>query len=89
MRLYTCKCYLACTVILGSVSDIFRYIRALLKSILTHVKNHVCIPGISKPWHNPIIKHIQRHIYNTVLNIFSKAPSWTFDTILNALISFI
>ena len=40
----------------------------------------------SKPWHISIIKHIQtlRYIHNTILNIFTKAQSCTFDTVLNA-----
>ena len=31
-------------------------------------------------------KYIQttRYIHNTILNIFTRAPSWTFDTVLNA-----
>ena len=37
MRLCIYKCYLACTVIFGSVSGIFRRIRELFKSILTHI----------------------------------------------------
>ena len=40
----------------------------------------------SKPWHISITKHIQtlRYIHNTILNIFTKAQSCTFDTVLNA-----
>ena len=34
MRLWIYKCYLVCTVILGSVSSVFRYTRALFKSIV-------------------------------------------------------
>ena len=37
MRLCIYKCCLACKVILGSVSGIFRHIRVLFKSILTHI----------------------------------------------------
>ena len=85
MRLCIYKCYLACTVILVSVSGIFRHIRVLFKSILTHIQNFVCL-AYSEPCHILITKHIQtqRYIHNTILNIFTKAPSWTFDTVLNA-----
>ena len=42
---------------------------------------HIQNPGII-----PITKHIQtlRYIHNTILNIFTKAQSWTFDAVLNA-----
>ena len=51
IRLCIYKCYLACTVILGSISCIFRHIQALFKSILTYIEHFVypCeiqIPGI-------------------------------------------
>ena len=76
MRLFIYKCCLACTVILGSVSGIFRHIQEH-----THTYSEPCVslPN-SEPW------HIQtpRYIHNTILNIFTKAPSWTFDTVLNA-----
>ena len=49
MHLCIYKCYLACTVILGSVSGIFRHIRALLKSILPHIQNLVYPWQIQKP----------------------------------------
>ena len=85
MRLCIYKCYLACIVVLGSVSGIFGHIRALFKSILTHIQS------LLYPWHIQnsdihITKHIQApsYIQNTSLNIFTKAPSWTFDTVLNA-----
>ena len=44
----------------------------------------------SKPWHISITKHIQtlRYIHNTILNIFTKAQSWTFDTVLNVPVFF-
>ena len=40
----------------------------------------------SKPWHISITKHIQtlRYIHNTILNMFTKAQSSTFDSVLNA-----
>ena len=44
----------------------------------------------SKRWHwhikNSITKHIQtlRYIHDTILNIFTKAQSCTFDTVLSA-----
>ena len=51
IRLCIYKYYVASTVILGSVADIFRYIRAFLTSMLAHIKNlvypwHIHIPGI-------------------------------------------
>ena len=44
----------------------------------------------SKPWHISITKNIQtlRYIHNTILNIFTKAQSWTFDTVLNVPVFF-
>ena len=40
----------------------------------------------SEPWYIPITKDIPnlRYIHNTTLNIFTIAPSWTFNTVLNA-----
>ena len=70
MRLCIYKCYLACTVsIAGSVSGIYRRIRAFLKNILTHIQNLVY------PYHiqNPDIFLSQtypRYIQNTISNIF-------------------
>ena len=89
MRLCIYKCYLACTVVLGSVSDISRHIQALFKSLLTHIQNLMFLT-YSEPWYIPITKHIQApgYIHNTILNIFRKAPSWTFDTVLNAPLSY-
>ena len=36
------------------------------------------------------VKHIQapRYIHHTILNIFSKATFWTFDTVLSAPLSY-
>ena len=60
MRLCIYKCYLARTVILGSVSGIFRYIRALFKSIYIYAYSESCVSLVySEPWHIPITKHIQ------------------------------
>ena len=44
----------------------------------------------SKPWHISFTKNIQtlRHIHNTILNIFTKAHSWRFDTVLNVPVFF-
>ena len=70
----------------GSASGIFRHIRALFKTC----SGIRVSPAYSEPWHIPITKHIQppRCIHNTILNIFTKVPSWTFDTVLNAPISY-
>ena len=39
----------------------------------------------SEPWHILITKHIQtpRYLHNTILNIFTKTPSWTFNRVLD------
>ena len=76
MRLCIYKSYLAYAVILGSVSGIFRHIRALYEH--THVYSEPCVSlAYSEPWHIPITKHIQTPRY--ILNIIS----WTFDTVPN------
>ena len=63
----------------------FWHIQALFKSILTYSEPSVSLT-CSKPWHISIKTHIQtlRYIHNTILNIFTKAQSCTFDTVLNA-----
>ena len=51
-----------------------------------HAYSELCVSlAYSEPCHIPITKLIQapRYIHNTILTIFTKAPSWTFDTILN------
>ena len=51
-----------------------------------HAYSEPCVSLVySEPWDIPITKHIQTpcHIHNTILNIFTKARSWTFDTVLN------
>ena len=53
----------------------------------THAQSEPSVSlAYSKPWHISITKHIQtlRYIHNTILNIFTKAQSCTFDTVLNA-----
>ena len=74
LRIY--KYYLACPVILGSVSGIIRY------SSIIQEHTH----AYSEPWHILVTKHNQtpRYIHNTILNIFTKASSWSFDKVLNA-----
>ena len=57
MRLCIYKCYLGCTVVLGSVSGIFRHIRALFKNIQTQIQDMLY------SWHIPITKHIQTPRY--------------------------
>ena len=86
MHLCIYKCYLTCTVILSSVSGIFRHIWESLKSILTHIQNflypsHIQNPGIF------LSQSTFRYIHKTILNNFTKAPSWTFDTVLNVPLS--
>ena len=49
----------------------------------THAYSEPCVSLVfSKPWQIPITKHIQtpKHFHNTVLNIFTKAQSWAFNT---------
>ena len=66
----------------------FRHIQTYSSIIQehTHAYSQPCVslPN-SEPWSIPIIKHIQtpRYNHNTTLNIFTKARSWTFDTVLN------
>ena len=68
------KCYLACTVILGSALGLVRHVQALFKSILTHIQSFL------HPWHiqNPGI-FLSQSIFRlyvvfiiTILNIFKK-----------------
>ena len=69
-------------VLLQACSDIFEhYSRAYSRIFRTF-----CVLGILKTLQTPITKHIQplRYIQNTILNIFTKAQSWTFDANLNA-----
>ena len=62
----------------------FRQIQTYSGIVQEHTQEHT--HAYSEPWHIPITKHIQtpRYIHNTILNIFTKAPSCTFDTVLNA-----
>ena len=67
----------------------FRHIQTYSSIIQehTHAYSELCVClAYSEPCHILITKHIQtqRYIHNTILNIFTKAPSWTFDTVLNA-----
>ena len=83
-----CKSYLAYTVILGSVSGIFRHSSIIQEH--AHAYSELCVSLVyAEPWYILITKHIQtpRYIHNTILNIFARAPSWTFDTVLNAPLS--
>ena len=90
MRLCIYKCYLTCTVILGSASGIFQTYLSIIQEH-THAYSESCVSlAYSEHQHIPITKHIQisRHIDNTILNIFCKAPSWTLDTVLHAPVSY-
>ena len=70
----------------------FRHIQTYSRIIQGHTHAYL-VPSVSlaysEPCHILITKHIQtpRYIHNTILNIFTKAPSWTFDTVLNAPLS--
>ena len=67
----------------------FRHVQTYSRIIQEHMhaypELYVSL-AYSKLWHIPIKKHIQtlRYIHNTILNIFTKARSWTFDANLNA-----
>ena len=67
----------------------FRHVQTCSNIIQEHI--HTCSQlsvslAYSKPWHIPNTKHIQtlRYIHKTILSIFIKAQSWTFDAVLNA-----
>ena len=66
----------------------FRHIKIYSSIVQEHIHaySEPCVSlAYSEPWHVRTTKHIQtyRYIHNTRLNFFTKAPSWTFDTILN------
>ena len=68
----------------------FRHIKTYSSIIqeYTHACSETYVPlAYSKPWHIPLTKRTQtaRYIHNTILNIFTKASSWAFHTVLNAL----
>ena len=67
----------------------FRHVQTYSSIIQEHIHTQSQLSvslAYSKPWHISITKHIQtlRYIHNTILNIFTKAQSWTFDAVLNA-----
>ena len=70
----------------------FRHIQINSRIIQEHTHTYL-VPSVSlaypEPWHILITKHTQtlRYIHNTILNIFTKAPSWAFDKVLNAPLS--
>ena len=71
----------------------FRHIHQTYSRIIQE-HTHACLVtsvslAYSEPWHILITKHIQTpsYIHNTILNIFTKAPPWTFDTVLTAPLS--
>ena len=71
--------------VLGSASDIFRHIQALFKNIFTHSETF-CVLSIFKTlafyYHKAYLN--LWYIPDTMLNIFTKAQSWKFDSVLNA-----
>ena len=73
----------------SSASGKFRHIPALFKSILTHIQNLLypwCIQNLAYFYHK---EYSDSTVYsNTLLNIFTKAQSWTFDTVLNVPVFF-
>ena len=84
--MYLCiyKCYLA-----------YSYFRFCFRHVLTYssiIQEHTHAysePSVSlvflKSWHISIPKTV-RYIHNTILNIFTKAQSCTFNTVLKALV---
>ena len=68
----------------------FRHIQTYSSIIreYTHAYSEICVSLANlKPCYIPITKHLQtpRYIHNTILNIFTKVPYWTFHTVLKAL----
>ena len=66
-----------------SFRDIQKYSSIIQEHTYAFSKLCVASPN-SEPLHIPNTKHIQipRYLHNTILNIFAKAPSRTFDTAL-------
>ena len=67
----------------------FRHIQTYSGIIQDHIHAYLELSvslAYLKPWDIPITKYIQtlRYTHNTILNIFTKAQSWTFDANLNA-----
>ena len=65
-----------CLAGLGSVSGTFRHIQALFKSILKDIQDLVYLCHIQNPaysYHKGF--YTVKYIHNTILNIFTKAPS--------------
>ena len=69
-----------------SLNIFFRFCFRHLQTYSSIIQEHTyaysepCISLVcSEPWHILITKHVQapRYINNTILNIFTKAPSWT------------
>ena len=69
IRLCIYKCNLVCTVILGSVSDIFGDTQASIIQEHTHAYPEPRVSlAYSEPWNIPITNHIQilRYIHNII-----------------------
>ena len=79
------KCYLACSYFRFCFRHVLTYSSIIQEHTHAYSEPSVSL-AYSKPWHISITKHIQtlRYIHNTILNIFTKAQSCTFDTVLNA-----
>ena len=76
----------------------FRFCFRHIQAYSSIIKRQTHIQNLLYPWHiyNPgifISQGIFRLqnifiIHNTILNVFTKAPSWTFDIVLNAPFSY-
>ena len=67
----------------------FRHVQTYSNIIQEHIHAYSKLSvslAYSKHWHISITMQIQilRYIHNTILGIFTKAQSWTFDANLNA-----
>ena len=72
--------------VLLNLHSCFRFCFRRVQTYSSIIQEHT--HAYSKPcvsWHISITKHIQtlRYIHSTILNIFTKAQSCTFDTLLN------
>ena len=68
----------------------FKHIQTYSSNIQehTHAYSEFCVSlAYLGPWHILITEHIQAPIHNTILSIFTKAPSWTFNEVLNVFLS--
>ena len=78
-----CLCIYKCLYIY--LRFFFRHVQTYSSIIQehTHAHSEPCVSlAYSEPWHILITNYTQTpwYIHNTILNIFTKAPFWTFDS---------